>query len=142
MPDRKSRSSTYPTPVPEFDVDAFAKKADSRTLATPSRRPLDALLAEIEGGWDETEPTSGTFNLREAVLQSTLDAVTVPLGHRERFVLMHVDGVSTFAQILAMLEMVGVPSRDGSTILHDLLDRGLVVVRKHRAITRPNRAAG
>jgi hypothetical protein len=101
-------------------------------MADGNDRSLDAMLTEIEDGWEDTAPCSGTFEISFAILQPSRDAATAPLCHRERFVLMHVDGASTYAELLATLEAVGSPREQTAPILQRLMARKLLVIKKRR----------
>jgi hypothetical protein len=134
---------TRPTPTPQFDFDSFAKETGSCTLvpiggALQTSGSLQKMLESLEHGWEdegdagEIEPPndSGVFFTNTAVPQIAPNARLADLPHRARFVLFHVDGISTVATIRHTLEGVGIDPAETQEILMSLLERGILRARQ------------
>ena len=91
-------------------------------------RPSHVELCEIEPPSTRREsPAAANYLLRVPVLAvSERELPLLPLDHREGFLLSHVDGESSIETILDVCAM---PADEALQILHDLVERGVVVVR-------------
>jgi hypothetical protein len=135
-------SSNHPTPTPRFDFGKFAKESGTCTLVPAAdssvvgeslrtSQSLENMLSEVERGWDEQPPNqSGERLIPSAVLEIDLAAPIDELSHRERFVLMHVDGVSSVLALGGLLESVGLESDATELMLASLAERGFVRPKK------------
>jgi hypothetical protein len=136
--------STHPTPTPRFDFVKFAKESGACTLVPEggslrTAQSLDKLLAEVEEAWDEPPPSrSGTRLARSAVLEIDLSVAPQDLSHRERFVMMHVDGTSSVASLVDLLETVGIDCESTLEMLNALFQRGCVHPKKTSSGIRVN----
>jgi hypothetical protein len=126
--------SSHPTPIPRFDFGKFAKESGACTLVPAGEslrtaQSLEKMLAEVEEGWEEAPASrSGTRLARTAVLEVNLDTAVEELSHRERFVMMHVDGASSVAALIDLIETVGIDREACCEIIDSLVQRGFVRV--------------
>lgn len=152
------------TIIPAFNMEQYARSlVEARSTAgerpdphaserASTVRPAEAALLAgtfdelSEGGGSEqasasSEDAQFTEALFDAVLaRPRLDrAVTATLEHRETFVLLHVDGVSTVRQIVACC---GVPRAEVLGILAALLKRKVVCMKRPGADTCPPSSSG